>query len=87
MYRHIDFFKDKDLTISWKTPFDDEHHLEVNGDKGRVYSNSFLTKGKPSKYRKIKLVKELKNDNKSIFRLIVNKQVTYFKAAINLKSL
>jgi hypothetical protein len=82
-FNNVDLFKDKQLNDSWKAPFDDEHKLEVKGDKARVHSNNPFAH-KPSAYRKLKLIKKVPNSNKSIFRLSVNGQHAFFKVAINL---
>jgi len=63
--------------------FEDQYDLEVKDGKGRVFSNNPFEK-KPSSWCKLKLVKELPNTNKNVFRLRVNRQYAFFKLAINL---
>jgi len=67
----------------WIGVFEDRYDLEVKDGKARVFSNNPFAH-KPSNWCKLKLVKELPNTNKNVFRLRVNGQYAFFKVAINL---
>jgi hypothetical protein len=87
IYNDVKMFRTSELSKynngQFGTIFEEHYTLEVKGDKGRVYSdNPWIHK--PSDWRKVKLIKKLKNTNKAIFRLKVNGMHTFFKVALHL---
>ena len=83
-FNHIDMFKTADCTPhnngQWIGAFEDEYHLEVKGDKARVFSNNPFNH-RPSRWNKMRFIKKVKDSNKSIFQLTVNGCQAFFKIA------
>jgi hypothetical protein len=86
-FNNVPMFRRADLSPynngQYGAIFEDRYDLEVKGGKGRVFSNNPFVK-EPSSWCKLKLIKQLPNSNKSIFRLKVNGQYAFFKVALNL---
>ena len=84
MFKNIPMFKRADLSPycdgEWKGMFEDEFDVEVINDKARVYSNNPFNH-KPSRFCKLKLIREEKDSNMRVFQLIVNGQKAFFKIA------
>ena len=87
-FNNVEMFKRADLSShcdgQWIGVFEDRYDLEVKDGKGRVTSNNPFAKGVFSTWCKLKVVKNLPNTNKKVFRLSVNGQYAFFKLAINL---